>query len=474
MTASDVNGQPEQDRLNTALAELSSAIISPSTSFDEMYQLVLENARLLTDSQHGFVSSIDQVTCAHVSNTLTKMRGEGCSVNAALYALPNEPHKMYSGLWGYSLNTQVSFYTNSPPTHQAAKGLPDGHLPLKNFLSVPVMFGGAILGQIALANSTRDYTDNDLKVIGRLSELYAVVLHNRQRESELRRSEEGFRLIVESAPFPMVVIKVSDSTVLYTNPRAIELFGVYGEDAIGEEAVDRYIQSEQRLTIMGEILECGRILDKEVKMRDVKGREFWALLSAVKIDWFGSEAIMATINDITNRKHMEESLKHLATVDYLTGLWNRRHFMELGNQEYERFLRHRSPLSILIFDLDYFKEVNDTYGHLMGDTVLIGTAEIVLAEIRSTDIAGRYGGEELAVILPDTSGREALKIAEKLRQRIACRRYIAENSGEMSITASFGVCEAGVHDRTFEEIIHRADNALYKAKSMGRNQLCSC
>lgn len=474
MTASiKPNRQSEQDsKLNAALAKLSSAIISPATSFDEMYQLVLEHARLLTESQHGFVSSIDQETYAHVSNTLTKMREEGCSVSAALYSLPNDPHGQYTGLWGYSLNVRAPFFTNSPASHPAAQGLPGGHLPLRNFLSVPVMFGGIVLGQIALANSRRDYTEEDVKTVGRLGELYAVVLHNRQRESKLRRSEEGFRLIVESAPFPMVVAKVADNTVLYTNPRATELFGVHSEAAIGNNAFCYYLQPEQRAAIINSIGQHGRILDEEVKLCDINGKEFWALLSAVKVDWFGSEALITTINDITDRKHMEDALKQLATVDYLTGLWNRRQFMELGNQEYEKFLRYKRPLSIIIFDLDYFKQANDTYGHQMGDKVLVGTAETVLAELRASDIAGRYGGEEFAVILPETPVGQAVQVAERLLKAIADRHYSVDKAEELSVTASFGICEAAESDKSFEEIITRADNALYKAKALGRNQLC--
>ncbi|MDR3590876.1 MAG: diguanylate cyclase [Negativicutes bacterium] len=469
------NRRSEQEsKLNAALAALSSAIISPTTSFDEMYRLVLENARALTKSQHGFVSSVDQQTRAHVSNTLTKMRDEGCSVQASFYALPDEPHKMYGSLWGHSLNRREAFFTNSPASHPAANGLPAGHLPLKNFLSVPVMFGEAVLGQIALANSPRDYSKEDLDMISRLGELYAVVLHNRQREDELRRSEERFRLMAEAAPFPMVVAKTADHAIVYMNPRAMELFGFSREGVMGSNILDYYLRPEQRLAIITEVQQHGRTLDREVKLRDAQGKPFWALLSAAQVDWFGEEVTMTAINEITDRKRMEEELTRLATVDYLTGLWNRRYFMELGSLEHERHVRYKRPLSIIIFDLDHFKKVNDTFGHQTGDRVLDGTAKTVLAELRLVDVAGRYGGEEFAVILPETACGEAVKVAERLRQAIAAHRYSVKDSGELSVTASFGICQAVDSDRSFEDIITRADNALYKAKAMGRNQLYSC
>lgn len=271
---SDRYGPCEQlnySKLNAAIATLSSAIISPATSFEQMYQLVLETARSLTESQHGFVSSIDPNTNAHVSNTLTQMRGEGCSVKAALYALPDDPHKQYYGLWGHSLNTFTAFFTNSPISHPASKGLPGGHLPLTNFLSVPIMFGGMALGQIALANSSRNYTEADLKMVERLGELYAVVLHNRQQEEELRNSEERFRLMVEAAPFPMVVSKISDQTVIYSNPRARELLGFFNEIGPSIKAPEYYLHPEEYYMIINEVQHHGHSRDNEVKLRDAQG-----------------------------------------------------------------------------------------------------------------------------------------------------------------------------------------------------------
>lgn len=464
----------QESRLNAALAELSSAIISPATSFDEMYRFVLQKARLLTESRHGFVSSIDPKTQAHISNTLTEMRQEGCTVEATLYALPSEPHGQYPGLWGHSLNQRAGFYTNNPSAHPAAQGLPAGHLPLKNFLSVPVMFGGAALGQIALANSPRDYTEDDLKTVERLGELYAVVLHNRKREDELRASEERFRLMVEAAPFPMIVTRLADHTVLYTNPRASERFGLSQQEAIGKKVFDFYVQPEHRHAVIADIRKRGLSQDKVVMLRNMQGTPFWALLSAVKVDWLGNEVVMTAINDITDRKNMEEELKRLATIDNLTGIFNRRCFMEKGNHEFQRWLRYKKPFCVIIFDLDHFKQVNDTYGHQAGDLVLAGTAQAALAELRTVDVAGRYGGEEFAIILPETGCDEAMNVAERLRQSIAERNYQLSDCDQCSVTASFGIGEVAGGDRNFENIITRADNALYKAKFKGRNQLVCC
>lgn len=198
------------------------------------------------------------------------------------------------------------------------------------------------------------------------------------------------------------------------------------------------------------------------------------MLSAVKVDWFGNEVIMTAINDISKRKHLEEELKRLATVDYLTGLWNRRYFMEVGCHEHERFSRFKRPVSIIILDLDHFKQVNDVYCHQMGDRVLQGMTQILQKELRSVDVAARYGGEEFAIILPKTSCEGAVTVAEKLRQAIENIHFPVQASAALSITASFGIAELEDGDRTFDDAITRADNALYTAKAKGRNQLyCS-
>ena len=164
--------------VDEALVELADALIDPSFSIEETAQTILEQARRLTESEHGYISSIDPETGANVGHTLTGMMGEQCRVSAKdrCVTFLVRPDGSYPTLFGHALNTGVGFHTDAPRQHPASTGLPEGHIPLKNFLTVPAVVAGQVLGQIALANSARDYTDRDLRAIERIAKLYALAV----------------------------------------------------------------------------------------------------------------------------------------------------------------------------------------------------------------------------------------------------------------------------------------------------------
>lgn len=167
-----------------------------------------------------------------------------------------------------------------------------------------------------------------------------------------------------------------------------------------------------------------------------------------------------------------ERIERMAVTDGLTGLYNRRHFLERLSLEFNRLSRHSSSLSLLLLDIDHFKKINDTYGHPAGDDVLKGVAGIIREAIRNIDIPARYGGEEFAVLLPDTNKEGAMRMAERLRSSIGKRRFSFEGK-EIPVTASIGIATSPSDARTKEELIGKADEALYRAKGEGRNRCIS-
>lgn len=174
--------------------------------------------------------------------------------------------------------------------------------------------------------------------------------------------------------------------------------------------------------------------------------------------------------DITELKRREQALYNRATRDPLTGSFNRGHFTEMAIQEIERARRFSEPLSMLIIDIDHFKNINDTYGHETGDQAIILLAKGCQEQVRKIDFVGRIGGEEFAVCLPRANKEPALEMAQRLRLKIMEKR-MRVGTTEFGYTISIGVAALRSHTRDLTELLRNADAALYKAKREGRNRV---
>ncbi len=179
---------------------------------------------------------------------------------------------------------------------------------------------------------------------------------------------------------------------------------------------------------------------------------------------------LAVYKDITERKIIHDRLAELATTDPLTGISNRRGFMNLADSEFERTRRYNRPLSFLLMDIDHFKSVNDNYGHGIGDEVICSVVNVCQKSLRGSDKIARYGGEEFIVMLPETNADVAVLLAERLRKDVADASVMTE-SDELHVTISIGITMVNQKHGTFEDVIAAADEALYEAKHGGRNQV---
>lgn len=169
---------------------------------------------------------------------------------------------------------------------------------------------------------------------------------------------------------------------------------------------------------------------------------------------------------IISLEQKENILIRLARTDSLTTVHNRQSLNDILNMEIYRSARYKNPLALVMFDIDHFKKINDTFGHQTGDAVLKALADVVLRHIRSTDIFGRWGGEEFLIVAPEVSGEAGMHLAEKVRSLIAHHDF----PGGRQVTASFGVAPFSPQDN-FDSLINRADQALYRAKHAGRNRV---
>ncbi|ANF27097.1 MULTISPECIES: sensor domain-containing diguanylate cyclase [Stutzerimonas] len=184
--------------------------------------------------------------------------------------------------------------------------------------------------------------------------------------------------------------------------------------------------------------------------------------------------IIYDVTDVaTNRRQLQaanQELQRLSSTDRLTGLFNRGHWEEMLRQDYARHRRYERNAALVMFDIDHFKKINDSYGHQAGDAVIQQTAELVRQSTRDADIAGRYGGEEFVVLLPDTDSEGAVTFAERLRQSIEAHEVVHEGRS-IRFTVSLGIADLSEPTNGYAQLIERADIALYSSKASGRNQV---
>jgi diguanylate cyclase (GGDEF)-like protein len=221
------------------------------------------------------------------------------------------------------------------------------------------------------------------------------------------------------------------------------------------------------------------VLDKGV----VEDREYRIVTTDGQIRWISDKCyinqqaepgqpviVVGMAEDITEKKQLELELQRLATTDVLTQSSNRRHFFECANREFERALAHGTPLAFLLLDIDDFKVVNDTYGHLEGDQVLQRIAGSGRGVLRRGDLFGRIGGEEFAAVLPGCAPEMALQVAERLGHEIQQLSFSHEEQS-FSVTVSQGLASLTPKDVSLDALFGRADAAMYQAKRQGKNRV---
>lgn len=304
--------------------------------------------------------------------------------------------------------------------------------------------------------------------------LRAEVTARAAAERALAESENRFRSLVELSPDAILVHR--GGIVLYLNPVGGRLMGAEDPTQMVGLSFFDFILPKYRQPIIERLamLEHGAeaLPPIELTVRTLAGRERPCEVVSGPILYGGEPAVQSVVRDIAERKQLREELTRLATTDPLTGISNRRRFFERLELEWSRARRHSRPLSILMFDLDHFKRINDTHGHAVGDSVLTDLCAQADEILRSEDVLARLGGEEFAVILPEIDRQTAEAVAERLRKGLAAVEVSAPE-GVIRCTVSIGVIQCRLAHESLDVALKRVDDELYRAKRSGRNLVCS-
>ncbi|MBK7450755.1 MAG: sensor domain-containing diguanylate cyclase [Anaerolineales bacterium] len=226
---------------------------------------------------------------------------------------------------------------------------------------------------------------------------------------------------------------------------------------------------------LAETAKDGETLTAEYRMRSNNNDWHWFLERDMVFERGTKgkpQQLIGIIIDITERKQLEAELERLATIDSLTGVFNRRQLASLATVELERAHRYGHPTSVVMLDIDFFKKINDTYGHVTGDSVLAGLAQLLTEIARTSDLVARFGGEEFVLILPETNLIDAQDVAERIHKKVADTPFIVDGHA-IRITVSLGVTSSERSGQDFESLLKDADRLLYQAKQSGRNRVIS-
>ncbi|MBI5664097.1 MAG: diguanylate cyclase [Nitrospirae bacterium] len=314
-------------------------------------------------------------------------------------------------------------------------------------------------------------------------ETFKNVTRQSKIETALRESEVRYRSLFEQSGDAIFILKAEGpqmGKILSANKAACQMYGYSEEEFLRLSITDldtpeHAAKAPKRIR---RILE-GETLRLEITHTGKDGKVFPVEVSASLMQIDGRKFVLSIYRDISKRKEIEgdrdvliRELQHLSQTDGLTGLFNRQHLDKRLTEEMERARRYGSPLSLIIFDIDHFKRINDSYGHIIGDKMLQTTASVIRDTLRTTDIAGRFGGDEFVVILVQTDIGIGVQVAERLRSRIGQELVPVREGQTAGFSISLGICQFDGAFKRAEDFIAKADTALYEAKRNRRNTVC--
>lgn len=299
-----------------------------------------------------------------------------------------------------------------------------------------------------------------------------------EMEHQLKSSEKRYRGLFNRLPIGLYRLS-PDGRLLEANPALVEMLGFVSQSQLLLASQRRSTDTEpnlwQGLWKIASV-QAGQVNTYNFQFTRPDARPIWIRTSISTVEDETGQLLYyeGAIEDVTEVIAIQKGLEELAVRDSLTHIFNRRHFFTIAQTELARTSRSHQPISLIMLDIDYFKDINDNYGHLAGDQVLQEVVQCLLNNLRQSDTLARYGGEEFIILMPETDQSQAFRGAERLRQTLAGYHFRL-NQGSLPITASLGLTTwIPKTDRSLppdlNALIQQADQALYQAKQMGRNR----
>lgn len=321
----------------------------------------------------------------------------------------------------------------------------------------------ATISLLGAGASTSEEAETFLAVLRDVSARVAQLEQQRLLVTALEATDNG------------IVITDRNAFIQWANPAFSRLTGFSAAEAIGHrpgELIRSGLQPQEFYQNLWETILGGQVWRGELVNKRKSGELYHEELTITPLRSGQGEIthFIAVKQDVSSRKSMERELVRLASTDPLTGVANRRQLLERMQAELVRLKRYGSAVSFLMLDLDFFKKVNDRFGHAVGDQVLCHISGVAQSELRKSDLFGRMGGEEFGILLPETDIERAVELAERLRERVA-REPLSATDELIRVTLSIGVSEFTWLDTGTETVLARADAALYRAKQAGRNRV---
>jgi two-component system cell cycle response regulator len=475
-------------------------ILTPGREVNEVLEAIVQEVSTIVNCDHLFLSRYE------ASHQIYRAVAWRSSINPGNVSLDQK----FMGT-SYLGNQPIVVNDMSQYNYRLRPAV--ARLGLLSMVGVPIISEQGVIGVLeAFSQNANHFSDIDVECLFLFAKQAAVIMEKADlvQDLKLRETENDFlvdALKVEQASIGSLLYKVGETFDSLFSVDGIAVFGIDPEvkgnplqevmakgfamsdlgklkTLFNREYMDRLIalpQGEEPIIIKHSMRKPGPGGAKLIYTVPILYKH--TLHGIVVFYWKGSEKELELVNlerfikriieDLTvifSRKHLYSNIKRMSFSDILTGLANRRLFDYVLDREFKKAKRMVKPLSLLMVDIDFFKKVNDTFGHLVGDTVLENIGAILKEGCRDVDLPARYGGEEFSIVLPETDQTQALAIAERVRERIEEHQFQIGNQF-ISITASIGgaTYDGEKNNGGGDSLIQAADQALYQAKQSGRN-----